>query len=318
MKRKRIVFLGEKPLGFECLKYLHGLPDAEIVGVCTRKSYDGWWGQDGIVPYCAQNGIPVLARRDILNLEVDHLISVLYPFVIEPECIRHASSFSFNLHEAPLPRWRGCNAVSHAILAGDSFFGTTLHEMVPELDAGRIIAKVTFPIADGETAKELYERTAEHSLAMAKTWFPRLLRDEYEFTPVALPNSGTPNPRHSLMNIRQLSDVADLSEALTIARALDFVPWEPAYIQAGAHKYYFCIAGASGREGAHIPHPVQLSYVTNLGRLPFGEFTTATIDTQPRPLFICRDDIYSELYPLRRSVKVLETVLVADEAGRIG
>ena len=60
-----------------------------------------------------------------------------------------------NLHFSLLPRWRGAAPVQRAILAGDTETGVAVMEVVPELDAGGVLASATVPIAAHATADAL-------------------------------------------------------------------------------------------------------------------------------------------------------------------
>lgn len=301
MSAPNLIFMGEKPLGLKCLRLLHEELNTRVSAVCTRSSGDLWWGEQDILPYCREQGIPVIPRKEIPDHVPDMLISVLYPFIVEAEYIRLASRGCFNLHEAPLPRWRGCNSYSHAILAGDAAYGTTLHDLSPELDAGCIVAKRMFPIVPGETAKELYGRTSCESFQLAREWFPRLLDGPVPLQEIDPREESFLNPRDSLVGVKRLTPGTGLADAVTVARALDFVPWEPAYIDYPDHRYYLFISDSLGRTGIPLPDARALAEPGVLGELPWGDFAVGVIDCGPRPLTICRADIYRSLYPLQGS-----------------
>jgi methionyl-tRNA formyltransferase len=299
MDTKQVIFMGEKPLGLKCLQLLRRMSGVQVVAVCTRVREEVWWGGQRIHEYCAAHGIPIIPRARITEYGVDHLISVLYPFIVEPEYIRHARMGSYNLHEAPLPRWRGCNSSSHALLAGDESYGTTLHELDPELDAGRIIARRDFPIKPFETAKELYGRTALQSYALAEDWFPRIMRGDV--SPYGVSSNGPSfiNHRDSLVGLKQIPLETPLHEALTKAAALDFVPWEPAFVIFGGAKYYLYIESSPGRESVVAPGTVVLETGPRLADLAWGSFEAGVVRDLPRSLVICKADVYASVFHLR-------------------
>ena len=290
--------MGEKPLGLKCLRFLHEELDVEVAAVCTRSGKGFWWGKQEIIPYCRNQGIPLISRREIPDFAPDFLVSVLYPFIVEPEYLLAARKGCFNLHEAPLPRWRGCNNYSHALLAGDTGYGTSLHEMTPILDAGRIIAQRTFAIEPGETARELYERTSEESYLLFRESCPRLFRGELTSRPFESGEDSFLNTRDSLVSLKALSPETLLERAIVVARALDFVPWEPAYVTMAGERYYLFIAGAAGRAGITLPEPKTLCAADRLKNLPWGSFNVGVFPCSPRPLVICREDLYRQLFSL--------------------
>ena len=298
MAPKRIVFMGEKPLGLQCLKLLEADPEAELVGVCTRGRQEVWWGRQELRDHCEERRIPIITRSQILEQEVDHLISVLYPFVIEEKYINHCRLGSFNLHEAPLPRWKGKYGYSHAILSGDEEYATTLHEMTPKLDDGRTIAKRTFPIAPFETARELYQRTSAESCNLAKEWFPRLLADEYSPQGSASSAESFLNRNDSLVESKQISIDTPIDDVFRVVRALDFVPWEPTFVCIGEEKFYLFLLDALGREDATLENLTELTTPGTLASLPWGSFDTGVLKELPRPMAVCQAGSYIKHFPI--------------------
>ena len=73
---------------------------------------------------------------------------------------------TINVHPSLLPRHGGRGmmglAVHAAVLAaGDAETGVTLHEVGPELDAGRILRQARLPVRRGESADQLAARVLE-------------------------------------------------------------------------------------------------------------------------------------------------------------
>lgn len=52
-----------------------------------------------------------------------------------------------NLHNAPLPRYRGCNPINWALFNGETSHGVTLHVVDEGIDTGGILDQITFPIS---------------------------------------------------------------------------------------------------------------------------------------------------------------------------
>lgn len=71
-----------------------------------------------------------------------------------------------NIHPSLLPKYKGLDTHARAIAAGDAEHGATVHWVIPELDAGEIIAQASIPILPGDTAESLKERihALEHTL----------------------------------------------------------------------------------------------------------------------------------------------------------
>ena len=76
-----------------------------------------------------------------------------------------------NIHPALLPAFRGLDTHARALAAGATTHGATVHFVVPEMDAGPIIAQAAVPVLAGDTPETLAAR---------------VLRVEHEIYPAAL------------------------------------------------------------------------------------------------------------------------------------
>jgi phosphoribosylglycinamide formyltransferase-1 len=66
-----------------------------------------------------------------------------------------------NIHPSLLPAHRGLRTHARAIEAGDAQHGASVHFVVPELDAGAVIAQARVPVLPGDTADSLAARVLE-------------------------------------------------------------------------------------------------------------------------------------------------------------
>jgi phosphoribosylglycinamide formyltransferase-1 len=74
-----------------------------------------------------------------------------------------------NIHPSLLPVHRGLRTHARAIAAGDAEHGASVHFVVPELDAGAVVAQARVPVLPGDTADSLAARVleVEHPLLVA-------------------------------------------------------------------------------------------------------------------------------------------------------
>ena len=61
-----------------------------------------------------------------------------------------------NVHHGDLPRWRGRANINWAIILGRKEIGLTIHQMIPQLDAGPIYKQYLIPITDKDTVATVY------------------------------------------------------------------------------------------------------------------------------------------------------------------
>ncbi|MHB8190530.1 MAG: phosphoribosylglycinamide formyltransferase [Ferrimicrobium sp.] len=77
-----------------------------------------------------------------------------------------------NTHPSLLPAFPGWRAVEQALAAGVLVTGTTVHVVVPEVDAGPILAQCPVLIRRNDTADILHERIK----VVERVLYPRVLR----------------------------------------------------------------------------------------------------------------------------------------------
>ncbi len=76
-----------------------------------------------------------------------------------------------SIHPALLPSFKGLDTHARALDAGVKIHGATVHYVVPELDAGPVIAQAAVPVLDGDTAENLAARV----LRQEHVIYPRAL-----------------------------------------------------------------------------------------------------------------------------------------------
>lgn len=135
-----------------CLVIAH--PDLTGIGSLTHRFCE----EHGIeyLESKAPNSEPVLER--LREIAPDYLFSIYNPNILKP-AILGIPKASINFHAAPLPRYRGTNTFSWAIINGDDDYGVAWHIMEPTIDTGDIVAQRMFPLTGKETALALCQRS---------------------------------------------------------------------------------------------------------------------------------------------------------------
>jgi phosphoribosylglycinamide formyltransferase-1 len=77
-----------------------------------------------------------------------------------------------NIHPSLLPLFRGIHTHERALAAGVLVHGCTVHYVVPELDAGPILAQAAVPVIPGDTPETLAARV----LAQEHVIYPRAVQ----------------------------------------------------------------------------------------------------------------------------------------------
>ena len=85
-------------------------------------------------------------------------VVVAYGGLLSGEVLSVPTHGFLNVHASLLPKYRGAAPINWAVMCGEKESGVTIIRMVPELDAGPILAQRSVPIGDDETAGELHDR----------------------------------------------------------------------------------------------------------------------------------------------------------------
>lgn len=114
---------------------------------------------------CRRRGVPVMTARDVheplvlreLRGFAPHvLVSVSCPYRVRAELLELPSVGAVNVHSSLLPAYAGVGTYLHVLAAGEASTGVTVHEMVEQFDAGRIVEQEQVPIARGTSAFDLF------------------------------------------------------------------------------------------------------------------------------------------------------------------
>lgn len=241
MKKKTMVFLGSKPIGYECFRYALEQQEklnVETIGLLTqaRKEFEG---DSDLAALAVQYGVPVLSSLEDIP-ECDLLYSVQYHQILRKEHLCKAG-VAINLHMAPLPEYRGSNQFSYAIIDGKKEFGATIHVMDPRIDHGAILFQKRFPIPEGCWVQELYRLTFDASM--------HLFRDTLSFItygnlqPISQAELeglyGTAlHFRQEINDLKQLQFGWDTEKIQRHIRATYMPGFEPPYFMMDGQKLY--------------------------------------------------------------------------------
>ncbi len=298
MTKPRILVLGEKPQGATWLSMALQSDLFEVVaGVPRYSDKNVWWDGEFFEAILRANSIPVIKRKQVLEYDYDILWSMMYGYIIEAELIEQAK-FGLNLHESPLPRYRGCNGYSHSILENDSTYGTTLQFLHPILDQGDIIDQEIFAIHPDETAKDLYVRT----MSVSNEIFRRNLKQiaTLDIRGHTMDTESEPiRKRSSLMELKEIpaEESGDVEAIYRRVRALDFLPFEPVYIDTEKGRYYLFVNASTAR----FDHREEGKTVTSFSSLfeLVGQ-DLAVLMVTPRPMVWMHEPLYAARYPMLR------------------
>ncbi|HGM5045176.1 TPA: phosphoribosylglycinamide formyltransferase [Stenotrophomonas maltophilia] len=136
----------------------------------------------------------------------DWIICAGYMRILGADFVQRFDGRLVNIHPSLLPLHKGLDTHARALDAGDAEHGASVHLVVPELDAGAVLAQVRVPVLPGDDADSLAARVlaVEHPLLIATLQLlctGRLAEREGQpqldghplFSPLALDSAGNLN-----------------------------------------------------------------------------------------------------------------------------
>lgn len=151
--------------------------DAQIVGVFSDKPgatalqrVDAplRWSADAKA-FASRDAFDAALADAVAAAEPDWVVCAGYMRILGDGFIARFAGRLLNIHPSLLPKYKGLRTHARALEAGDAEHGASVHFVVPELDAGTVIAQVPIPVSPDDTPEALASRLLprEHALLVA-------------------------------------------------------------------------------------------------------------------------------------------------------
>jgi natural product biosynthesis luciferase-like monooxygenase protein len=162
--------IGDGILALSCLNILLQ-QGCQVLGVySTDKSLQEWAKEQDINHALSR---PIF-KEQLLGAEYDYLFSINnVQWIIPDDVIARARKATINYHDSPLPKYAGLYATSWALLNGETQHAVSWHEVLVELDAGRIFKQKSVPILPDDTVFNLNTRCFDAAISS----FSELVRE---------------------------------------------------------------------------------------------------------------------------------------------
>lgn len=154
-----------------------GQLDADIVGVFSDKP--GASALDKVAAgqrwarspkeFASRDSFDIALGDAVAASHPDWIVCAGYMRILGAGFVERFSGRLVNIHPSLLPRHKGLHTHARAIEAGDTEHGASVHFVVPELDAGAVIAQARVPVLADDTPESLAARVlaVEHPLLLA-------------------------------------------------------------------------------------------------------------------------------------------------------
>ena len=175
---RRVVLLGKGDLAIRVGEWFAAAEDYRLDLVVPVRPEPVWTGS--LTGWARERGIALLDsgdHRDLLGGERWELaFSVFYDKIVGADFIALCDRI-LNLHNGPLPRYRGMAPINWALKNGEELHGVTIHEVTPGIDDGPIIGQVKYSIyPEVDEVQDVYARALAFGWTLFEQTMPLLDR----------------------------------------------------------------------------------------------------------------------------------------------
>ena len=166
-------------------------------------------------------------EKEILAFRPDYFLSVYGRRIIPQNILNLVKDSAINFHPSLLPDYKGCFSCPWVIINGETHTGITIHEMIEEVDAGKILHQEKVEIMPSDTAYSLYHRLVGKFASSFDEFFSKLINNE--LCSFNMPKGGTYYPRKVPYN-GEIDRMWEDHKIDAFIRAMDFPPFKGAVL----------------------------------------------------------------------------------------
>lgn len=160
----KIVYLGSD-VYYDTFKYL--VENEEVVALYTYHNDEDFFNEYELVKEAKKHNIPVHyenLEEDVIidyfkNKGVELIFSAEYDRIIPTPNIEEFKAI--NVHSSLLPKGRGYYPIESAFDKDEKECGVTIHELVKEVDRGKMLYQYSYPITENTSSIDCYIKNAE-------------------------------------------------------------------------------------------------------------------------------------------------------------
>lgn len=253
--KTKIVFFGSGPVAARSLELL--IPEFEIEAVITKPRPPHHKYDVPVLSMSERHHLPVLLASDrkglnalIQSHQFESRIAILIDFgiIVSRQVINTFPLGIINSHFSLLPRWRGADPITFAVLDGDEKTGVSLMLIDEGMDTGKLLTSRTLHLDEGETSITLTDRLIELSDQLIAEYVPRYiagdLKPKNQPHPDRVTYSRKLTKEDGLLNWNEPADVIE-------RKIRAFQPWPKCHGQIGNWSLIITKAHVSGTK--HTP-----------------------------------------------------------------
>ena len=178
--KKNVVVLGKGPLALNIANWFFKDTGYELRAIVPVIPEPEW--TESISEWAKSRNINTIDSGhyknifDLKNSEwnIDLAVSCMYDKIFNEWFINKCKKI-INIHNSPLPKYRGVSSIQWAFKNEESLHGITIHEVVKSVDTGPVIAQLVYSIYPYiDEVQDVYDRANEYGWVLFKQTIPLL------------------------------------------------------------------------------------------------------------------------------------------------
>ena len=183
---KKVIFIGSKKLGLECVKAIFSTDSRSLRAIIT---YD-----DSNDPRCVLNEFKRFSQKNKINLFIvdnpkkseeiikqiqpDFCVVVGWYWIISKDALNCVKECILGIHASLLPKYRGGSPVVWAIINGEKQTGVSLFTFNESIDSGDIWAQRIIEIKETDYISDILNKVEFESVKILKNHYNKILKNE--------------------------------------------------------------------------------------------------------------------------------------------
>lgn len=177
---QRVILMGKGELAIRVGNWFMQSDKYMVVAVVPVMPEPTWC--PSLTTWAKENRLPIIESghfKDITDVrdqhwKIDLVMSVFYDKIFKAWFIDKCNRI-LNIHNAPLPKYRGMAPINWALKNNESHHGVTIHEITPGIDEGPIVSQLTYSIyPETDEVIDVYDRSIEYAWTLFQQTMPLL------------------------------------------------------------------------------------------------------------------------------------------------
>ncbi len=173
-----VIVMGKGVLAIKVANWFHSHKGYTLKAIIPVIPEPNW--TTSISKWAVKKNIPIIESghyQDIPNVleknwQIDLAVSVTYDKIIKDWFIKKCRRI-INIHNSPLPKYRGVSPINWALKNNEKIHGVTIHEITPGIDDGPIWGQTKFSIyPEFDEVIDVYKRCLDFGWTLFKTIMP--------------------------------------------------------------------------------------------------------------------------------------------------